>query len=112
MPFPSFFRSTVHRASCTSRTIKSKVKGSGRGRPLYACMPTKVGSTFVDFPFVPWTCDGGVGSEGCAATGAALFIGAEDERRIPRSLSQTFARLRAARNDNTYGQRCGVMEHG
>jgi hypothetical protein len=55
--------------------VKSKVKGSGRGRPLYTCMPSKVDATFVDFTFVPRAWESGVGSEDCAATGAAFFIG-------------------------------------
>jgi hypothetical protein len=34
---------------CPIHTGQGKVKGSGRGRPLYMGMPTKVDPTFVDF---------------------------------------------------------------
>jgi hypothetical protein len=81
--------------------IKSRVKGSGRGRPLYTCMPTKVGSTFVDFTFVPRAWESGVGSDNCAATVAAFFIG-RASLTADSSLSPRLARLRAARNDNSY----------
>jgi hypothetical protein len=53
VPFPIKVKTNVKGIGqeCPIHTGKIKVRGSGRGRPLYAGLSTKVDSTFVDFKF-------------------------------------------------------------